>query len=197
MKWLVTAFAPFGGARTNSSLILLEQLRKQSWNGRIQFHAPVPVEFAGAWNNIREVLENDRELDGLLALGQAESRSRISLERVGLNWTDARIADNAGFLPAQGPIRADAANMHMSNIPWENLASSTLSERSYSAGTYVCNAVLYEALDWALPLGKKAGFVHIPVLSSQTDAQFDKYPKVDDQAALEEVGRILEFVLNL
>lgn len=197
MKWLVTAFAPFGGARSNCSLILLEELRKKDWGGRILFHAPVPVEFTGAWNNIRQVLDTNQDVGGFLALGQAESRPRISLERVALNWNDARMPDNAGVVPTYGPIRALAPNMHMSNIPWENLATSPLSERSYSAGTYVCNAVMFEGLDWALRQEKKAGFVHIPVLSSQTEEMFDRFPKLDDQAALEEVSRILEFLLDL
>jgi pyroglutamyl-peptidase len=161
------------------------------------FHAPVPVEFNGAWKNIREILDKSGEVGGVLALGQAETRSRISLERVALNWTDARMPDNAGFVPAQAPIQHHAPNMHWSNIPWENFELSAHCERSYSAGTYVCNSVMFQALDWALAHKKKAGFVHIPVLSSQKDPVFAKSPRLDDQAALEETARILEFVLKL
>ncbi len=87
--------------------------------------------------------------------------------------------------------------MHWSNIPWEKFELSPLTERSYSAGTYVCNNVMFRLLEWALPLGKKAGFVHIPVLSSQKDSVFEKSPRIDDEHAMAEMSRILEFVLKL
>ena len=83
------------------------------------------------------------------------------------------------------------------NIPWDHFSLSKLSERSYSAGTYVCNNVMFQSLQWAKVLGRKAGFVHIPVLTSQKDLAFEKYPRLDDKEAANEVARILEFVLNL
>lgn len=197
MKWLITAFAPFGGAKSNSSQLVLDQLRRGEWGGRLLFHAPVPVEFNRAWNDICQVLDQAPDIEGVLALGQAETRSRISLERVALNWNDARLPDNAGWLPPQAAIHNQAPDVYWSNIPWQNFELSDLSERSYSAGTYVCNNVMFQALDWAKSRQKKAGFVHIPVLSSQEEPVFAKSPKLSDQAAVEEVSRILEFLLKL
>lgn len=194
MKWLVTAFAPFGGARTNSSQIILEKLRTQDWGDRVRFHSPVPVEFRTAWPDVRRHLSPD--IGGLLALGQAENRSRIGLERVALNWTDARIPDNSGFVPEQNPIMA-GPNMHWCNIPWENYPLSEDSERSYSAGTYVCNSLMYQSLDWGLASQKSAGFVHLPVLSSQDELALAKSPKLDEAKALKEMNRIMEFLLKL
>ena len=44
--------------------------------------------------------------------------------------------------------------------------------QSWFAGTYVCNALLYGVLDYIIDndLNIKAGFIHVPLLSSQ-------YPK--------------------
>lgn len=197
MKWLVTAFEPFGGAASNSSLIVLEQLRQRDWGGRVVFMAPVPVQFEKAWSKISETLGSMDECAGVLALGQAESRSRIGLERVALNVNDARMPDNTGYVPVLGPVQPGAPDMYWCNIPWENYSVSALSERSYSAGTYVCNNVMFQSLRWAVAAGKKAGFVHIPVLSSQDEPAFKDCPRIDDQAAVAEVARIVEFVLNL
>ncbi|NJM10460.1 MAG: hypothetical protein HC883_06345 [Bdellovibrionaceae bacterium] len=113
-----------------------------------------------------------------------------------LNWTDARIPDNAGLVPGQAPIQ-EGAEMYWSNIPWDQFPLSPFVERSYSAGAYVCNTLMYQSLAWALPRGKRAGFVHLPVLSSQKDSVFEKSPRLDDQTAIKEAGRIMEFVLNL
>jgi len=196
MKWLVTAFAPFGGAKTNSSMIVMNELAQKDWAGRMEFFGPVPVEFNRAWARVREVLEADGDFAGVLALGQAENRARIGLERVALNWTDARLPDNAGFIPPQAPIQS-GPDMYWSNIPWEKLPLSTVVERSYSAGTYVCNTLMYQALDWASARKKRAGFVHLPVLSSQKDPAFDRSPRLDDQVAVEETARLLEFLFTL
>lgn len=197
MKWLITAFAPFGGAKSNSSLIVLEQLRARSLGPNFVFHAPVPVEFGGAWTSIQKILEENPAIAGILALGQAENRSRLSLERVALNWNDARIADNAGNIPPQAPILSGGVNMHWSNVPWEQFPLSSHTERSYSAGTYVCNEVLYRALDWALPQGKFAGFVHLPVLASQSDAALEKSPRIADDVAIGEMMRVLEYIKQI
>lgn len=197
MKWLITAFAPFAGAKSNSSLIILEELRKRDLGADFVFHGPVPVEFGNAWENIRKILDNDSSIGGVLALGQAENRSRISLERVALNWNDARIADNAGSIPPQAPIMSGGVEMHWSNVPWEAFPLSAQIERSYSAGTYVCNEVLFRALDWALPQGKRAGFVHLPVLSSQSDMMFEKSPRIADDLAVSEMIRVLEYIKQI
>ncbi len=197
MKWLVTAFAPFGGAASNSSLIVLNQLRLRDWGGRIEFHSPVPVEFNSAWKNIRQVMDRDQDWTGVLAFGQAENRTRLGIEQVALNFNNPRIPDNAGFKPAEGPIDPDAPILCGTNIPWLNFDLSESSERSYSAGTYVCNNVMFHSLRWALAQKKKAGFVHIPVLTSQQDQALEKAPRLDDRAAVIEAARILEFLLKL
>ena len=197
MKWLVTAFAPFGGASSNSSQIVLNQLRLRNWGGQIEFHSPVPVEFNWAWKNILEVLDRDQEFTGILALGQAENRIRLGIEQVALNFNNARIPDNAGLTPAEGPIDSDAPILFGTNIPWLDFELSKHSERSYSAGTYVCNNVMFHSLRWALANKKKAGFVHIPVLSSQEDQALEKAPRLDDQVAVKEAERLLEFLIKL
>lgn len=196
MKWLVTAFAPFGGAKTNSSLIVLNHLSSLDWQGRVEFHSPVPVEFSLAWDDVRRALNQREDIKGVLALGQAETRARIGLECVALNWIDARIPDNGGHLPVPAPIQ-EGPDVYWSKIPWQDFALSERCERSYSAGTFVCNTLMYQSLDWAQKDGNLAGFVHIPALESQGDESFAKSPRMTDKSAFEETCRILEYCLSL
>lgn len=197
MKWLITAFEPFAGARTNSSLILLEKLKNIDWKGRFIFLGPLPVEFKNSWEKVRPTLEANHEIKGLLAFGQAENRAKIGLEQVALNWVDARIPDNSGHLPPMGVVQPDGADLYWSTIPWSGFLLGPHMERSYSAGTYVCNTLMYQSLAWAHPKGKKVGFVHWPVLQSQDEEVFARSPRLDDALALEEAKRILEFLLSL
>ena len=195
MKWLVSAFEPFNGATSNSSLITLNELRHRDFSGQVSFHTPVPVTFGGAWQNLREVLERSPEIDGVLALGQAEGRARVSLECVALNWVDARTADNAGVIPPRGPI-ADGPELLWSQIPWEKFPDSPLSSRSYSAGTFVCNEIMFHSLEWGKRNSKLAGFVHIPLLEQQADACYRHLAK-QDRRTIDEVERVLRFLISL
>src|SRR4051794_3014138 len=120
MKWLVSAFEPFGGAQSNSSLIALNQLKQREWNGKAEFFAPIPVTFADAWSVLHKEIAARPGVEGILSLGQVETRGRLRLERVGLNWIDARIADNSGRKPSQAAIQP-GPELLWSPIPWDRL----------------------------------------------------------------------------
>lgn len=181
MIWLISAFEPFGGSAENSSLQLLRALEARNRNPRLVFHAPVPVTFSGAWPNLAEKIAATSNLKGVLALGQAENRSKICLECLSINRIDARIADNSGLLPPIGHIRP-GPDVLWSNIPWDGFQLTAKIERSYSAGAFVCNALMFELQEWANANGKLAGFVHVPLF---------------DSALVSEMENVLEFVLSL
>ena len=165
MKWLVTAFEPFGGATDNSSLEVCRQLEALDWGGAVEFFSPLPVIYRRAWPVLLEELKKRPQVGGILALGQAASRPRLSLERLALNWIDSAQADNEGVKPGPGPI-GNGPETLWSPLPWERLGDDPAWERSYSAGTFVCNALFYELLNWAGAHRKLAGFVHVPVAVS-------------------------------
>jgi pyroglutamyl-peptidase len=181
MTWLVSAFEPFGGATTNSSLQVLRELEARNSNPRLIFHSPVPVTFKEAWSNLRAKADSVADLSGVLALGQAETRSQICLEYLSVNRIDARIRDNSGELPPLGQIKP-GPDVLWSNIPWNRFQLTARTERSYSAGTFVCNALMFELMEWAKVHGKYAGFVHVPPF---------------DEGLIPEMENVLEFVLGL
>ena len=75
-----------------------------------------------------------------------------------------KIADNGGVLPPLGQIES-GPELLWSPIPWEKFSGDC--ERSYSAGTYVCNTLMYHTLKWCQAHEKWGGFVHVPLLQSQ------------------------------
>ncbi len=193
MKWLISSFAPFNNAATNSSLIVMNALSEMNWQGSVKFYGPLPVLFNQSWQHLEEQISPD--IDGVLVLGQAESRQKIALECVALNWIDTNLSDNSGYRPERGQIIAEAPDVNWTSIPWEKLEPSSLSLRSYSAGTFVCNEVMYHLLRWSRSRQKLAGFVHIPVLHSQSE--FHHVTRLRDQDAISEVARIVKFLLTL
>ncbi len=195
---LVTAFEPFDGAATNASLILLEKLKQQDWQGRVVFFGPVPVSFDEAWPLIQQEMANYPNIEGVLALGQAEGRKNISLERVALNWKNASIPDNTGAQPKNKRVIAGAPDALSSTFPWQKLGDSPDWQKSYSAGTYVCNTLMYQLLDWSQREGKIAGFVHVPLLASQTaDKHFEaETPRMKDEMAVAALSRVIDFSLE-
>ena len=89
----------------------------------------------------------------VLCLGQAGGRSRMSVERVAINVDDARIADNAGSAAGRRAIRARRARRPTSHACrsrrwWRRCAKAGVpAEVSNSAGTFVCNHLIYGVLD--------------------------------------------------
>ena len=102
------------------------------------------------WLRVRVALRRHRP-QAVLCLGLAGSRSAISLERVAINLCDARIADNAGARPAGTPVVAGGPAAHFSRLPVKALvqrlqAAGLPAELSLSAGSFVCNQVMYGLL---------------------------------------------------
>ena len=196
---LITAFEPFDGAKTNSSLILLEKLQEEDWGGRVVFFGPVPVSFDDAWPIIQQEMKRHPDLQGVLALGQAGGRPCLSLERRAVNWTDAHIPDNYGVLPRHCRVEEGEPKTLWSTFPWNELEKSKNWECSYFAGNYLCNEIMYRLVNWSLKEeGKTAGFVHIPLLESQgADPALGKHsPRMKDDAAADSLRRIINFSLE-
>jgi pyroglutamyl-peptidase len=177
MSLLFTAFVPFDGGKTNSSQIILSELKRLNWGDKFYFLLDVPVSFTKAWPYILNKIESLPHIQTVIAFGQAEPRTKITCEHVALNYIDARIPDNDGHSPQKGPINANGPDIYWSTINWNNIdLPNDMIEPSYHAGTYVCNFVMYKLLEWSKANSKNASFIHIPLLDTQTDFSFEKYP---------------------
>ena len=96
-------------------------------------------------------------------------------EVAALNLRDARIADNAGFMPQGEPIEANGPAAYFATIPVRRIVDAVKEkgipcELSYSAGVYVCNDLLYGLLHHYEGTGVQVGFIHVPYLPEQAGA---------------------------
>jgi pyroglutamyl-peptidase len=98
----------------------------------------------------------------------------LSLERVAINVNDARIPDNDGQQPIDTCVIEAAPDAYFSKLPLKRMLKTLHDEGipahiSNSAGTYVCNHLMFgllHLLATSYP-EMKGGFIHVPFLPEQ------------------------------
>ena len=168
MKILVTGFTPFGGEQINPSWEAARRLPNRIGGAELIKHE-IPTEFDASGAALHKLLTELRP-DAVLCGGA----NCIRVERVAINLRDARIADNAGKQPTDEPVMAGGPDAYFATIPTREIVDA-LRERgipaqlSYSAGTFVCNNLLYCALHESAQKfpATRCGFVHVPYLPEQ------------------------------
>lgn len=172
MKILVTAFDPFGGESVNPAQEAVRALPATIAGAQI-VTAEVPTVFGAAIERAVEAIEQHRP-DAVLCVGQAGGRFEVTPERVAINIDDARIPDNAGQQPIDEPIVADAAPAYFATLPVKAMVQAIReaglpSSLSNTAGTFVCNHIMYGVLHHlatACP-DVRGGFIHVPFIPEQ------------------------------
>lgn len=173
MKILVTGFDPFGEDSINPALEAVQALPEQIAGADI-IKLEIPTAAYDSLDKIEKAIEQyDPEM--ILSVGLAGGASELRIERIGININDFRIKDNAGNQYIDEPIFKDGENAYFSNLPIKTMVSAIRNGNipaviSNSAGTYVCNHVLYGVrylIEHKYP-GKKSGFIHVPYLPCQT-----------------------------
>ena len=95
------------------------------------------------------------------------------MERVAINCDDFRIPDNGGNQPEDEPVVSDGPSAYFATLPIKNIVNALHqngipAKVSNTAGTFVCNHLMYGVCHYAAQKGNiKAGFMHIPYLPSQ------------------------------
>lgn len=169
-KVLVTAFEPFDGLKSNSSALTLEKVRNQ-WDNTRCFAAELPVTFEDSWRALKQALVLHHP-DRVVLLGQAESRQKISVEKLAINWVDARIPDNKGQQILDQAIVPQGPAAYFATLPVKSMVEASQSmgvptELSLTAGSYVCNFVMYMLLHHLEGSKVQGGFVHLPLTLEQ------------------------------
>ena len=172
MKILVTGFDPFGGEPINPAIESVKRLPDNIAGAEI-IKLEIPTVRKKSLEKIEKAI-NEHNPDVILSIGQAGGRFDISIERVGINLDDFRIPDNEGNQIIDEPIFLDGENSYFVKLPVKAMVQNVQKNNipasiSYTAGTFVCNHVLYGILYLIEKKykGKKSGFIHIPFLPQQ------------------------------
>jgi pyroglutamyl-peptidase len=169
---LVTGFEPFAGEKSNPSWDICKQLPREIAGMRVET-CKVPCEFRRSIEVVAEAIERLHPTL-VICLGQAGGRTRLGIERVAVNVDDARIPDNKGVQPIDEMIAPNGPPAYFASIPVKAMAAAVRAagvpaEVSNTAGTYVCNHVMYGVLHYLADSGHRAraGFIHVPYSEQQ------------------------------
>ena len=165
---LMTGFGPFPGVPVNATMALVPRLAaaaKQLFPALRIVAEILPTEWIAAPQRVDHLLASHRP-DIVLHFGVSSRARGFEIEARGRN---ARVMapDAAGVHPSQREIRDDAQPLLPSRLPVDEIVRRLRQQgvpafRSWSAGTYLCNATLFHVLAEAERDVAHAGFVHIP-----------------------------------
>ena len=170
MKLLVTGFEPFGGETVNPPREAVQRLPERigAWE---RTKLQVPTVFGSA---AECVLSRAQTLlpDAVVCVGQAGGRRAVTPELVAINLQYASIADNRGQQPQDVPCVPGAPSAYFSTLPVRRMAEAIRAaglpgELSYSAGSFVCNDLLFRLLHRYDGTQTRVCFIHVPYLPEQ------------------------------
>ena len=171
LRILITGFEPFGGDSVNPSWLVAQHLSRASIAGAQVQALQLPCVFGVSVQVLVQALAQHQP-DVVLALGLAQGREGISIERVAINVDDARIPDNAGQQPIDTPVVPGGPAAYFSTLPIKRLVLGLQqachpAHISQTAGTFSCNHVFYALQHHLYGQRAMSGFVHLPALPEQ------------------------------
>lgn len=192
MKILITGFDPFNKETVNPAYLAVSKLRN-TYDDIILTKLEIPTSFSHSFEILSQELNND--YDAVIMVGQAGGRKEISLEKVAINYIDAKIADNDGLVISHQAINSNGKEAYFTTLPILKLLSDLEKESipakiSYSAGTFVCNYLMYKVLEYFNTTNTKVGFIHVPYIKEQI--KDDKTPYMD----LDMITKALETIIK-
>ena len=201
MKILVTGFDPFGGATINPAYEAVKLLPAEIKGASI-----VTKEIPTVYIKDGVVLEaciQEEKPDIVICVGQAGGRSHMTVEKVAVNLMEARIPDNDGQQPVDTPVYEDGPDAYFATIPVKAMVQKMRDNKipakvSYTAGTFVCNDIMYRLLymaDRKYP-GMRGGFIHVPFLPEQVLDMADGTPSMTAELIAKAIECGIEAILE-
>ncbi|SCY76460.1 pyroglutamyl-peptidase I [Alkaliphilus peptidifermentans] len=197
MKILVTGFDPFGGEKVNPAYEAVKLLPNKIAGGDI-IKIEIPTVFSKSTIAVEEAI-NKYEPDVVLSVGQAGGRSNITVEKVAINLAEARIPDNDGEQPMDEKLQQDGETAYFATIPVKAMVKNIRKHGipaniSYTAGTYVCNSIMYNTLYMTHKKypNIRVGFIHVPFSIEQAVGK----PDGTACMSVETIAKALEFAVE-
>lgn len=198
MKVLLTGFTPFGSETLNPSYEAIKKIENKNENIDLKI-VEIPTQFYKSIEELKKEI-NLFNPDVAICVGQAGGRHNISFERVAININDARIPDNGGNQPIDEIIDNEGESAYFTNLPIKSMVkklkkSNIPAEVSNTAGTYVCNHLMYGLMNIINKEKKdiKGGFIHVPFIHSQVMDK-KKQPSLSIETIVEGFELILDFL---
>ena len=170
MRLLVTGFGPFEGVPENPTEKIARYFEANPVFHDVDVDALVFDVSRGAIKVLPKMLSSKRYF-AVVHFGVNVYIDCMNVERVALNVDDFRLPDNKGAMPVDRPIRKGSENALFATLPLRPIISRLEElkipvKMSNTAGTYLCNHLMYESLYHIKKARLKtlSGFIHVPPL---------------------------------
>lgn len=177
---LITGFTPFGGEKINPSFEAIKQLPDEFLDYSI-VKKEIDTAFLISKDQLIPIII-DLKPSAVILVGQAGGAKNMRIERIAINVDDASIKDNNDFMPIDQTIVRDGPDAIFSTLPVKKIVENLQDDGipaivSNSAGTYVCNHLMYHLLYYLKTnnLNIPAGFIHVPYIFDQVKDKPDTY----------------------
>ena len=127
----------------------------------------IPVSFAKAWPTLKETIEATKP-NIVIATGLKHAARGVMLERCATNLMDAIKPDADNVIPRREPIDPNGPAAYWTRLPLRSILNDFTDDSipatlSSDAGTFVCNSLFYNLLNWTATQERVlGGFVSFP-----------------------------------
>jgi pyroglutamyl-peptidase len=172
---LLTGFESYGGRSLNPAEQVATRLDGSVIAGVRVSGRTLPVDYHELGPRIGALIQELRPR-AVICLGLWPGTPTLRVERIAVNIADFEIPDNVGLM-TRGPVVEGGVEGYLSTLPIHAiqdrlLAAGIPARLSASAGTFLCNALMYHALRGCAEHapGTPCGFIHLPYLPEQVSA---------------------------
>lgn len=165
---VVTGYGAWAKTAENPATLVLRALAEMSWTGCRFVPIEVPVRTAGLTDIVEDALLTHRPAIWL-GLGVAPETTAIRGEIVGINCRDFDVPDNDGVALEGASVIEGGDDAYFATLPVRDIVAAVKEAGipatvSYSAGTHLCNQMLYTSLHLIRRHGlhTRCGFMHVP-----------------------------------
>lgn len=196
MGALVFGFSPFLEYDENPSDLLARGLNGKRINGAAVTGVTLPVEYSRVGDALMSAIDKAHPTV-VLGFGLAAGRSKVTPEKLAVNYLSSKKTDNAGTQMSGERIDPREADAYFTPLPVEGLVDE-LNKRgvpaslSLSAGTYICNQAMFISIREGRKLGFPAGFVHLPAHTEWVASKGKELPSLP----LDTIRQAAEVSLN-
>src|SRR5690625_633863 len=189
-KLLLTGFEPFLNYPVNPTMDIVKELDGETINNYEIVGKILTVDFAKSGEQILKEIKNVQP-DAVISLGLAAGRDRITPERIAINCNDGP-KDNRGYQPNGERIFDNGPDGYFSTLPIQRIVETLRikglpAKISNTAGTYLCNNIMYHGLHYFSEhkLAVPSGFIHLP--ASHQLAVDDNVPSWSDSDLIKSI----------
>jgi len=197
---LIFAFGPFLKWKRNSAYESARELDGAILNGHKVKVIKTRVSVKFVKENVPYIIRETKPCV-VLGVGLNPRATRVLVEKVAINILDFTKPDADGAKFEETPIFDDGPIAYFATIPVKDIVNSLKqkgipAKKSYSAGTYLCNALMYTILYTIDKLGldAKGGFIHVPPFPDM--ALNEDIPSMSKELIVESLRTAIEISLK-